>query len=473
MPGDSRLAVETPSGLVRHVGTQYEVRLDGSDVRLRVREGRIEWRSNSGTVERGQAGEQLMIAADGAVRREQASRYDASWDWIASTTPAIDIEGRPLAEFLSWAGRELGREVVFATPEVAEETAAIVVHGSIEGLTPTQALDAVLATTSVRGSLEEGRIVVRTDARTMIQTELAAAETIKNSFEDHARVMADAATVLPEILDRVAADLHACFTRGNKLLACGNGGSASDAEHLVAELVGRYRDERRGLPAITLVARIGHGHCSRQRLRLRTSFCPPGRSARAAGGLVVRNQHQRPVTQCRRGGARRAQSGCTVTAFTGAVEGPLAARGGHRCCGSVNHDCAHPGSARAVHPRHLRVIGCADAGERVSMIDAQSDEHFRLSEILDRCQGREVWVVGDLMLDQYVQGAVERISPEAPVPIVTVRDVEYRLGGAANVARQITALGGRAVLGGVIGDDDTAKRFWRTVLRPESIAAPC
>ena len=160
LPGDSRLAVETPSGLVRHVGTQYEVRLDGSDVRLRVREGRIEWRSNSGTVERGQAGEQLMIAADGAVRREQASRYDASWDWIASTTPAIDIEGRPLAEFLSWAGRELGREVVFATPEVAEETAAIVVHGSIEGLTPTQALDAVLATTSVRGSLEEGRIVV-------------------------------------------------------------------------------------------------------------------------------------------------------------------------------------------------------------------------------------------------------------------------------------------------------------------------
>jgi ferric-dicitrate binding protein FerR (iron transport regulator) len=160
LPGDSRLAVETPSGLVRHIGTQYEVRLDGSNIRLRVREGRVEWRSNSGAVERGQAGEQLMIAADGAVRREQASRYDASWDWIASTTPAIDIEGRPLAEFLSWAGRELGREVMFATPEVAEETATIVVHGSIDGLTPSQALVAVLATTSVRGSLEEGRIVV-------------------------------------------------------------------------------------------------------------------------------------------------------------------------------------------------------------------------------------------------------------------------------------------------------------------------
>ena len=160
LPGDSQLAIETPSGVVRHVGTQYEVRLDGAGVRLRVREGRVEWRSNSGAVERGRAGEQLIIAADGAVQHEQASRYGGSWDWIASTTPAIDIEGRPLTEFLSWAGRELGREVVFATPEVAEEADAIVVHGSIEGLTPALALEAVLATTSVRGSLDAGRIVI-------------------------------------------------------------------------------------------------------------------------------------------------------------------------------------------------------------------------------------------------------------------------------------------------------------------------
>ena len=100
------------------------------------------------------------------------------------------------------------------------------------------------------------------------------------------------------------------------------------------------------------------------------------------------------------------------------------------------------------------------------MIDTtQSAEHYKLSEILDRCLGREVWVVGDLMLDQYVQGAVERISPEAPVPVVLVRDVEYRLGGAANVAQQVTALGGCAVLGGVIGDDDAGKRFLENCAR--------
>ena len=158
--GDSRLAVETPVGTLRHVGTQYEVRLDGADVRVRVREGRVEWLSKSGTRERGDAGEQFTIAADGAFQRMQSARYGETWDWIASTTPAIDIEGRPLADFLAWAGRELGREIVFANSGVRQEAAAIVVHGSVAGLTPQQALNAVLATTSVRGSLEEGRIVV-------------------------------------------------------------------------------------------------------------------------------------------------------------------------------------------------------------------------------------------------------------------------------------------------------------------------
>jgi ferric-dicitrate binding protein FerR (iron transport regulator) len=159
-PADSRLVVETPAGAVRHVGTQYEVRVDGRAVRLRVREGRVEWRSPSGAVERGDAGDQLTIAADGAVSRAGAARYGETWDWIASTTPAIDIEGRPLAEFLSWAGRELGREVAYETPGLAADAARIVVHGSVAGLTPAEALDAVLATTSVRGRLDKERILI-------------------------------------------------------------------------------------------------------------------------------------------------------------------------------------------------------------------------------------------------------------------------------------------------------------------------
>lgn len=156
----SRLDVMTPSGSVRHIGTQYEVRLMGKDVRLRVREGRIEWRARTGDIERSQTGEQLTIAGDGTVERRAIPRYGESWDWIAATAPVIDIEGLPLGRFLSWVGRELGREIAYASPHTASDVVGIVVHGSISGLTPTQALDAVLATTRLRAVIADGRIVV-------------------------------------------------------------------------------------------------------------------------------------------------------------------------------------------------------------------------------------------------------------------------------------------------------------------------
>lgn len=159
----SRLAVITPSGSVRHVGTQYEVRLVPAGVRLRVREGRVEWHARTGRIEQSGIGEQLMIAGDGTVERQAMPLYGEDWDWAAATAPGIEIEGLPLARFLSWAGRELGREIVYATPATAADVADIVVHGSIAGLTPGQALQAVLATTSVRGVITDGRIIVGGD----------------------------------------------------------------------------------------------------------------------------------------------------------------------------------------------------------------------------------------------------------------------------------------------------------------------
>jgi ferric-dicitrate binding protein FerR (iron transport regulator) len=155
-----RLAVVTPTGSVRHVGTQYEVRVLESGLRLRVREGRVEWRSNAGRIERSLGGEQLIIGRDGRVERQSATRYGESWDWISAATPAIAIEGRPLGEFLAWAARELGRELQYSSPAVAGEAAGVILHGSIAGLTPAQALDTVLATTRVRAIVQGDHIVV-------------------------------------------------------------------------------------------------------------------------------------------------------------------------------------------------------------------------------------------------------------------------------------------------------------------------
>lgn len=73
--------------------------------------------------------------------------------------------------------------------------------------------------------------------------------------------------------------------------------------------------------------------------------------------------------------------------------------------------------------------------------------------------GKRIAVVGDLMLDRYIWGTVSRISPEAPVPVVELDQEQDRLGGAANVAKNIKSLGGEPVLVGVIGADNSGKRL--------------
>src|SRR6516164_7957599 len=77
--------------------------------------------------------------------------------------------------------------------------------------------------------------------------------------------------------------------------------------------------------------------------------------------------------------------------------------------------------------------------------------------------GRTVLVLGDVMLDRYVSGDVSRISPEAPIPVLRVIAARTSLGGAANVAHNVAALGARAILLGVIGADDAGAEIERLV----------
>jgi rfaE bifunctional protein kinase chain/domain len=84
--------------------------------------------------------------------------------------------------------------------------------------------------------------------------------------------------------------------------------------------------------------------------------------------------------------------------------------------------------------------------------------HFsqaRLEELFHQFIGKRIAVVGDLMLDRYFWGTVNRISPEAPVPVVEIESESARLGGAANVANNIKSLGGEPLLIGTIGDDNS------------------
>jgi len=84
-----------------------------------------------------------------------------------------------------------------------------------------------------------------------------------------------------------------------------------------------------------------------------------------------------------------------------------------------------------------------------------------IAGLIPRFAGRTVLVLGDVMLDRYVSGEVSRISPEAPIPVLRVTAARASLGGAANVARNVAALGARAILVGVIGADDAGAEIER------------
>ena len=86
----------------------------------------------------------------------------------------------------------------------------------------------------------------------------------------------------------------------------------------------------------------------------------------------------------------------------------------------------------------------------------QKEKLIRLFESFNRLN---VLIIGDVMVDSYLWGHVERISPEAPVPIVSVKSRENRLGGAANVALNVKALGANPILCSVVGNDQKGGEF--------------
>ncbi len=83
----------------------------------------------------------------------------------------------------------------------------------------------------------------------------------------------------------------------------------------------------------------------------------------------------------------------------------------------------------------------------------------RLKKIISKFSGKKILVVGDLILDRHIFGSVNRISPEAPVPVVWAKEEKFKAGGAANVGMNLTALGSKATLCGLTGEDDFGKRL--------------
>jgi phosphoheptose isomerase len=148
---------------------------------------------------------------------------------------------------------------------------------------------------------------------------------VPGPFDEHLAVVKEAADRLPPLLDELAGEFDACFARGNKLLACGNGGSAADAEHLVAELVGRFREERPGLPAITLTAGSATMTALANDYGYERVFARQVEALAGPGDILLAiSTSGRSASVLEAARTARAR-GCRVVAFTGADGGPLAA----------------------------------------------------------------------------------------------------------------------------------------------------
>jgi len=142
------LTVRTDAGSVRHVGTQYEVRTHADDMVVSVREGRVMIANAAGTSS-GVAGEEIRVTPRGEIVRGTVAAHDPRWQWAARTAPQFDINDHTLAVFLEWVARETGRKVVYASSAAQSAANGLKLRGSIVGLDPDTALNAVLSTTQL------------------------------------------------------------------------------------------------------------------------------------------------------------------------------------------------------------------------------------------------------------------------------------------------------------------------------------
>jgi len=138
----------TREGTIEHVGTGFEVLEDDRMMRLRVREGRVLLHRDIEQV-LAEAGTELTALPGSPVSRRAIDTYGSDWLWVAALAPEYEIEGRPLLGFLQWASRELGRPLKFSDSHAHAVAERTILHGSVRGRQPLDALSSVLATTSL------------------------------------------------------------------------------------------------------------------------------------------------------------------------------------------------------------------------------------------------------------------------------------------------------------------------------------
>jgi ferric-dicitrate binding protein FerR (iron transport regulator) len=158
--GNAGIEVRTTLGIARELGTQFELRRMDDTLTIRVREGSVSFDRNGDRLEIAH-GSSVRVSSDGSVERGLTRPNSAEWNWVLEAAPALEIEGRTVVAFLDWVARESGLWVRFADAEVERLAATTILHGSVEGLTPKEAAEAVLPGCGLQGSFEGDTLVIK------------------------------------------------------------------------------------------------------------------------------------------------------------------------------------------------------------------------------------------------------------------------------------------------------------------------
>ena len=152
--------IDTVLGQVTHVGTQFVTGIDDERLQVSVREGRVEVTGQyyERTAERG---ERIEFAGRQQPQVLSIDEYGEAWDWVAERSPAVEVDGRSLDEFLSWVGRELGREIEYSDEarKIAEDPDVKLI-GRVND-EPSEALRMRMLTVGLVAQFEEGVIHVQ------------------------------------------------------------------------------------------------------------------------------------------------------------------------------------------------------------------------------------------------------------------------------------------------------------------------
>jgi len=148
----------------------------------------------------------------------------------------------------------------------------------------------------------------------------------EETFAEHAAVAARSARELPPLLERIAGAAFECLSGGGKILACGNGGSAAQAQHLAAELIGRFQDERRALAAVALCADTATLTSLANDYGYEHVFARQVEALAQAGDLLIAISTSGNSPNVLQAAVAARARKCAVIALTGAGGGKLAAQ---------------------------------------------------------------------------------------------------------------------------------------------------